>query len=239
MPREKFAHVDTWVFDLDNTLYPAECHLFSQIDARMSTFIEGQFNCSSEEARKIQKGFYVQYGTTLNGLMTEHNVAPSDFMDYVHDIDLSGISANQALDQALEALPGRKLIFTNGSVKHAENVAGKLGILDRFDDVFDIEKGGFTPKPQAEAYTAFMSQLAVEPSRAAMFEDLPQNLMVPHAAGMRTVLVQSDADWFADEPAGKRPARPGETFDHVHHVTMDLTHFLGELTRVAPSPLSD
>lgn len=232
MPRDAFGHVDTWVFDLDNTLYPAECHLFRQIDQRMTDFIAETLSLDGPEARRLQKAYYAKYGTTLSGLMTEHGVKPQTFMDYVHDIDLSALSPNPVLRDAIRALPGKKYIFTNGSVRHAENVAGAIGVVDLFDGLFDIAQADYCPKPHEPAYNAFHRSFDINPSRAAMFEDMPQNLEVPHASGMMTVLVQSSAEWFDDEPADKRPARPGEQFDHVHHVTTDLTDFLQKVSPI-------
>ncbi|WP_370336019.1 pyrimidine 5'-nucleotidase [Parvularcula marina] len=225
-----FQGIDTWIFDLDNTLYPADCHLFRQIDQRMSVFIQERLEVEAGHARFLQKDWYARHGTTLAGLMAEHDVAPQDFLEYVHDIDLSDVGQNAELREAISRLPGRRLIFTNGSVRHAENVAGKIGILDLFDGVFDIEAGDYQPKPHAPAYDRFIGHFDVTPERSAFFEDMPQNLQVPYEAGMRTVLVQSAAEWFDDEPEDKRPSKPGETYPHVHHVTDDLTGFLGNLT---------
>jgi putative hydrolase of the HAD superfamily len=219
-------HIETWVFDLDNTLYAAECALFSQIDARMTAFIRERFEMDRDEARRLQKAYYVEYGTTMSGLMTEHGVCPDEFLDFVHDIDVSVVKENRPLAAALAALPGRRFIFTNGSVKHAENVAGALGILDLFDEVFDIKAAGYSPKPRRKPYEKFLSSHKVAPESAVMFEDIVQNLEAPHALGMTTVLVRSDAAWLDDEPHDKRPARPGETAPHVHYVTDDLTAFL-------------
>lgn len=230
MAREHFIHVDTWIFDLDNTLYPAECHLFHQIDARMSQFIQQTLNVDAQNARFMQKDFYVRYGTTLSGLMKEHQIEPEDFLDFVHDIDLSVIDHNPDLATAIDTLPGKKYIFTNGSRQHAENVGGALGILDHFDGIFDIAGSGYDPKPTEIAYQRFFRHFEIQPDIAAMFEDMPQNLEVPHSVGMKTVLVQSEASWFDDEPADKRPSRPGEQFPHVSHVTSDLTAFLRLLT---------
>ncbi|MEZ5893940.1 MAG: pyrimidine 5'-nucleotidase [Parvularculaceae bacterium] len=222
-----FGHIDSWVFDLDNTLYAAECQLFAQIDARMTDFVRARLNLPHEEARRLQKAYYVEYGTTMSGLMTLHDVCPDEFLDYVHDIDVSVITPNGALSDALAALPGRKFIFTNGSVKHAENVAGALGVLHHFDEIFDIKAAGYAPKPKREPYEKFLSSHNIAPDRAIMFEDIAVNLEAPHALGMATVLVQSDAAWLADEPHEKRPARPGDAAPpHVHYVTNDLAAFL-------------
>ena len=221
-----FTHIDTFIFDLDNTLYPADCHLFAQIDVRMTEFIERTLDLPRDEARILQKHYYTVHGTTLRGLMQEHGTAPQDFMAYVHDIDLAPVTQNKPLRKALQALPGQRYIFTNGSVQHAENVAGKIGVLDLFDGIFDVSHADYLPKPHAKTYEMFLNYFNVSPTKAAMFEDIPVNLEVPHQMGLTTVLVQSDAAWLKDEPAAKRPAKPGDQFAHVHHVTQDLTHFL-------------
>ena len=219
-------HIDCWVFDLDNTLYAAECRLFEEIDARMTTYIRERLAIEHEDARRLQKDYYVRYGTTMAGLMREHDVDPEHFLDFVHDISLAPIKKNPTLADALAALPGRKYIYTNGSVAHAENVAGALGIFHLFDDVFDIKAAAYRPKPHREPYEAFTRCFDINPARAVMFEDLAQNLETPHAMGMTTVLVCSDAAWLADEPHEKRPARRGETAPHIHFETDDLTDFL-------------
>ncbi len=228
-----FTHIDTFVFDLDNTLYPADCHLFSQIDARMTQFIEMTLELPRERARHLQKRYYAAYGTTLSGLMNEHGVPPQDFLSFVHDIDLTELDENAALRRAIAALPGKRYVFTNGSVRHAENVAGKLGILDLFDGIFDIVQAEYRPKPHMETYRRFTDYFDINPPSSAMFEDMPDNLKAAHEMGKTTVLVQSDATWFDDEPSDKRPAKIGETYDHVHHVTQDLTSFLTGLKTAA------
>jgi len=225
-----FRHVDRWVFDLDNTLYEAECQLFAQIDARMTDYISSLMSMPRQDARVLQKDYYVKYGTTMAGLMIEHDVEPDHFLDYVHDIDLGPIKPNHSLAKALKNLPGEKYIYTNGSVRHAENVAGALGIFDLFDDVFDIKAARYTPKPHREPYELFLSQYGIQPKRAAMFEDISQNLETPHALGMTTVLVCSDAAWLEDEPHEKRPAKTGDTADHIDYETNDLTAFLMSAT---------
>ncbi len=229
------SHVESWIFDLDNTLYAAECQLFAQIDVRMAAFIREHLSLDHDEARRLQKHYYVKYGTTMSGLMTEHNVCPDTFMEFVHDIDLGVVPENPSLALALTALPGRKFIYTNGSVRHAENVGQALGILHLFDEIFDIKAAGYAPKPMRESYELFLKSHGVDPTRAAMFEDLTQNLEAPHALGMTTVLVCSDAAWLADEPHDKRPARIGETAPHVHFATNDITAFLQNVRTAAPA----
>jgi putative hydrolase of the HAD superfamily len=222
----EFRHIDAWVFDLDNTLYDAACALFSQIDARMTAFMQERLALPYEAARRLQKDYYMRYGATMCGLMREHDVEPDAFLDYVHDIDLAPITPNRALGEALAALPGRKYIYTNGSARHAENVAGALGVFHLFDDVFDIKAARYAPKPRREPCEALLRAFDIAPARAAMFEDLSQNLETPHALGMTTVLVCSHAAWFADEPHEKRPARAGDGAAHIHYATNDLTGFL-------------
>lgn len=228
------SHVESWVFDLDNTLYPAECRLFSQIDARMTNYIRMTLGVDFAAARRMQKDFYVRYGTTLAGLMNEHKASPDEFLDYVHDIDHSVVPQNDSLREALAALPGRRHIFTNGSVAHAEKVLGRIGLQGLFDDVFDIKAADWTPKPHRATYERFLVACSVAAQEAAMFEDLAPNLEAAHALGMTTVLVAQEASWFEDEPATKRPARPGDARpDHVHHVTDDLAAFLREVRKAA------
>ena len=224
--RGGFAHVDTWIFDLDNTLYPASCRLFDQIDQRIGKFVADLLGVDLAEARRIQKGYFYEYGTTLRGLMTLHGVAPDEFLDYVHDIDHSPVACNPALDQALRALPGRKLVFTNGTVRHAEKVLARLGVTHHFGEIFDIVHSDYIPKPAIGPYRKFIAETAIEPKNAAMFEDIARNLEAPHALGMTTVLVTSPDNKDAIH-LNAIHGGAGET--HVHHVTNDLAGFLSKL----------
>jgi putative hydrolase of the HAD superfamily len=225
-PSGDFSHVEAWVFDLDNTLYPADCNLFAEIDTRMGDFIAARFGVSLEEAQRMRKSYYYQYGTTLAGLMRLHDVCPNAFLDYVHDIDLSVIAPAPELGQALDALPGRKFVFTNGSRRHAESVIARLGLDGRFDDVFDIHAAEFIPKPERAAYERFMGAHAVEAGSAAMFDDLPHNLRTAHTLGMTTVLV---ACGQTDHPEHRAIAGWGELPSHIHHRTDALAPFLAEI----------
>ncbi|MGB8817357.1 MAG: pyrimidine 5'-nucleotidase, partial [Rhizobiaceae bacterium] len=171
-----FGHVTSWVFDLDNTLYPHHSNLFSQIDVKMTSYVAQLLKLPREEARKIQKQFYLEHGTTLKGLMINHEIDPDDFLEKVHDIDYSWLEPNPALGEAILALPGRKFIFTNGNRSHAENAARQLGILHHFEDVFDIVAADLMPKPGRHPYERFLAKHAVDASQAAMFEDLARNL---------------------------------------------------------------
>jgi putative hydrolase of the HAD superfamily len=219
-----FQRTQVWIFDLDNTLYPAECNLFAQVDRRMGEFIARYLGVPLEYARHLQKTYYRQFGTTLSGLMQVHRMDPKAFLDYVHDIDLACVPESPELAAAIERLPGRKLILTNGSRGHAERVAGKLGVLHHFEDIYDIVAADFIPKPTATCYDRFLSAHGVEAAASAMFEDMPHNLEAPHALGMTTVLVHSASDY--DRPVQQSIRAWAEPPAHVHHMTDDLTRFL-------------
>ncbi|MEL6310909.1 MAG: pyrimidine 5'-nucleotidase [Pseudomonadota bacterium] len=218
-----FGHVDTWVFDLDNTLYPGACNLFAQVDQRMSAFIQRYLGVPLPHARHLQKSYYRQFGTTLAGMMAVHKMEPTDFLDYVHDIDLTPVPENPRLRDAIDALPGRKLIFTAGSRRHAENVAGKIGILDLFEDIMDIVATDYTPKEHAAAYDRLIAAHGVQAATSAMFEDMPHNLAPAHALGMRTVLVHSS---YMDHPIQRKMRSWTGLPQHVHHMTDNLDQFL-------------
>ena len=224
---EAFAHVDHWVFDLDNTLYSHESRVWPQVNQRITLFLQELFGLDGISSHALRNYYYHRYGTTLNGLMVEHGVEPDDFLDFAHDIDLSLLEPDPALGAAIAALPGRKLILTNGSVAHARNVAGKLGIIEHFEDVFDIVAAGFTPKPERSTYELFLAKHAVDPGRAAMFEDIEKNLLVPSAMGMKTVLIIPQTP----DPFREAWEQAAVEAGHVHHVTSDLTGFLTPLAR--------
>ena len=224
---EAFAHVDHWIFDLDNTLYSHEARVWPQVDERITLFLAELFGLDGMSSRALQKYYYQHYGTTLKGLMQEHGIDPADFLDFAHQIDLTLLDPNPDLGAAIEALPGRKLILTNGSRGHAENVAGKLGILHHFEDIFDIVQAGFTPKPERVTYENFLAKHAVDPGRAAMFEDIEKNLVVPSALGMKTVLIVPKTP----DPFREAWEQVAVEAGHVHHVTADLTGFLKPLGR--------
>ncbi|MDW6025365.1 pyrimidine 5'-nucleotidase [Mesorhizobium sp. BAC0120] len=219
----RFAHVTDWVFDLDNTLYPHHSNLFAQIDVKMTAYVSELLKLSREDARKLQKELYLEYGTTLNGLMTRHGIDPDDFLEKVHDIDYSWLKPDPVLGAAIRQLPGRKFIFTNGDRGHAERTARQLGILDDFDDIFDIIAARLTPKPAPETYGRFLELFGISSPNAVMFEDLARNLAVPKALGMTTVLIV---------PRNFEPTfseiweRDVNNEDEVDFVTDDLARFL-------------
>lgn len=220
-----FAHIETWVFDLDNTLYSPACRLFDQMDVKMGTFISERFGVNYADAKIMQKGFFLKYGTTLRGLMIEHNIEPADFLDFVHDIDHAVVPSNPGLDAALHKLPGRKLIFTNGTVSHAERVLARIGVTHHFNDIFDIVHSDYVPKPSAEPYRKFIAKTGIEPRVSAMFEDIARNLEAPHDLGMTTVLVLSPDNIDGNRVNGVT----GTDHAYVHHRTNDLAGFLGGL----------
>jgi putative hydrolase of the HAD superfamily len=222
-----FAHVETWVFDLDNTLYPHHLNLWQQVDDRIRQYIARFLNVTHEEAFRVQKDYYKRYGTTMRGLMTEHGLKPDDFLDFVHQIDHSPLEPNPALGAALEKLAGRKLILTNGTRKHADAVMRRLAVHQHFDGIFDIVAAKLEPKPSRQTYERFLATYDVDPERSAMFEDLARNLVVPHALGMTTVLVVPEGtrevfreDWELE----------GRDAPYVDHVTENLAGFLQRLS---------
>lgn len=218
-----FDHIESWIFDLDNTLYPASCRLFDQMHVKMGEYVMRHFDVPYAEAKEIQRNLFHKHGTTLRGLMVEHNHAPEGFLDYVHDIDYGPVQQNPELLAALEKLPGRKLIFTNGTTGHARRVMERLGVADAFHGVFDIVDSEHIPKPQRTPYEKFLKEHGVAPARAAMFEDIARNLEVPHEMGMVTVLVASD-----DNEDAKLLNGDG-VLSHVDHTTGDLAGFLANL----------
>ena len=222
----RFAHVEDWVFDLDNTLYPHHTNLFSQIDVKMTAYVSELLTLPREEARKLQKELYLEYGTTLAGLMARHQINSDDFLQKVHAIDYSWLAPDPALGDAIKTLPGRKFIFTNGSRSHAESTARQLGILDHFDDIFDIVAAGLTPKPAPQSYDRFIDLHRIVGPNAVMFEDLARNLVVPKSLGMTTVLiVPRNFEPTFSEIWERDPAFD----DAVDYVTDDLTGFLDNL----------
>ena len=223
-----FSHVETWVFDLDNTLYPHHLNLWQQVDDRIRSFISDFLKVTPEEAFKVQKDYYKRYGTTMRGLMSEHGLTPDDYLAYVHAIDHSPLTPNPELGDAIEALPGRKLILTNGTRAHADAVMKRLEIDKHFEDVFDVIAADLDPKPQPQVYERFLKKHGVAPSRAAMFEDLARNLEVPHRLGMTTVLVVPPPD---KEIVREGWEMTGRDAPHVDHVTDDIASFLKPLAR--------
>ncbi|MDQ2065861.1 pyrimidine 5'-nucleotidase [Xinfangfangia sp. CPCC 101601] len=214
MLQPDFHHVTTWVFDLDNTLYPPSARLFDQIERKMTDWVMTKLGVDRDRADHLRSHYWGQYGTTLAGLMAEHAITPGDYLTAVHDIDFAALQPDLLLTEHLKALPGRRIVHTNADAAYAAKVLQARGLDGLFDAIYGVEETLFHPKPGAQAYEAVLALDGFDPSTAAMFEDDPRNLAVPHALGMRTVLV-------APEPL---------TQPHIHHHTIDLTEFLGKLT---------
>ncbi|MEE9273094.1 MAG: pyrimidine 5'-nucleotidase [Robiginitomaculum sp.] len=198
------SHITDWIFDLDNTLYRGDVAFWALMDKKITTYISRYLALQPTKARILQKQYFTEYGTSLSGLMAVHGMDPTNFLDYVHDVDLSILKPDPRLREGLLALPGRKFIFTNGSRGHAKNVGEHLNVYDLFDGIFAIEDADYTPKPQKSPYEKFIKKYDIDPKFAFMAEDSARNLEIPKAMGMVTLLVTSDEDW-SHEPAATCP----------------------------------
>ena len=200
------ADAQCWIFDLDNTLYPASCRLFDQVERRIGEYVQQLLNLEPEAARALQKQYFRDHQTTLNGLMIHHKIKPEEFLDFVHQIDLAPVVADQRLDQALARLPGRKLIYTNGSVRHAENVMGAWASRGISRASSTSPKPPIVPKPDIAAYRALVARHGIDPTRAIMLDDMPRNLAPAAELGMTTVWVKTDVELGA--AGGADPLHP-------------------------------
>jgi putative hydrolase of the HAD superfamily len=223
---DAFAHVETFVFDLDNTLYPQDSDLWPKIDNQITHFIQDLYGVDGQSARGIQKHFYQKYGTSLKGLMQEEGVDPAAFLEFAHAIDRSSLAADPDLGAAIAKLPGRKLVYTNGSTGHARATTKQLGIEQLFDGFFDIADSGYSPKPERESYDRFFKRFNVDPAKAAFFEDLEKNLLIPHQLGMRTILIVARAGQHDHREPWERVANAPR---HVDFVTDNLAGFLQQI----------
>lgn len=213
MVKAAFAHVETWVFDLDNTLYPPAARLFDQIEKRMTAYVMAVTGADQTEADRLRRHYWHTYGTTLAGLMREHAADPGPYLNEVHDISLDHLEPDAALAAHIGALPGRCIVYTNGSAPYARRVLQARGLSGLFDAIYGVEHAGFLPKPERAAFEQVFATDGLEPTRAAMFEDDPRNLAAPHDLGMRTVHVADNR----------------HEADHIHHHTDDLAGFLAQL----------
>ena len=210
---------ETWVFDLDNTLYPASSSLFPQIHKRMGLYIAQALKVDAATADALQRKYYREHGTTLRGLMLTHQIEPDEFLAYVHEIDCTVLPPAPRLDAALARIPGRKLVFTNGSLRHAENVLNQLGLSHHFHGMFDIKAANYIPKPAIETYSRMIEQFGFDPKKAVMFEDLAHNLEAASELGMTTVWVKEEGHSFAEGP-------DPEDVSYIDHVTNDLAGWI-------------
>ena len=214
-----FQSIKFWIFDLDNTLYAGKTKVFEQINKRMSKYISEKLNVSVEQAKKIQKKYFYEYNTTLNGMIKNHKIDANEFLEFVHDINIDFVKEDPELKKELKLLEGKKFIFTNGSKKHALNVTKKIGINQYFDDIFDIIDSNFVPKPAMEPYKKLVEKHKIDPNLCVLIEDIARNLKPAYAMGMKTIWIENNEPWaakFSDS-------------DFINYKTKNLTDFLKKI----------
>jgi len=211
-----FQSVKYWIFDLDNTLYSGKTKVFEQVDRKMSKYISNKLNVTIEEAKKIQKNYFHEYNTTLNGMIKNHKINADEFLEFVHDIDIDFLKKDLKLNEELKKLAGKKIIFTNGSKKHALNVTQRIGIDHHFDDIFDIVDSNFVPKPAIEPYKKLVEKHKIDPKLCVFVEDIARNLKPAYEMGMKTVWIENDEPW----------ARKFSDSNFINYKTDDLPEFL-------------
>lgn len=212
-------HIENWIFDLDNTLYPASADLFGLIDVRMSAYVQKLLGVDPDEARRVQKAYYLDHGTTLSGLMAHHGVDPHEFLDYVHDIEMDALAEDRRLVEAVARLPGRKLIFTNGDDAYARRVLSRLGLSESFEAIHDIHASAYLPKPDPRAYAVMASSFGIDPAQSIFVEDMARNLRPAKAIGMTTLWVNNGSEY------GDHDASP----DYIDYETTDVGQWLHQL----------
>ena len=217
----KLHHVENWIFDLDNTLYAANAGLLGAVEARICLFVETELGLDKTQAWAVQKAYFREFGTTLAGLMQRHGTDAESYLAFVNDVALAGLMPDPALAAGLARLPGRRFVFTNNCGRYAERVLAQLGVSHLFDDVWDVRTMGFVPKPSPAAYDIVLRHGAVRPQSAAMFDDIPANLKIPHMLGMTTI-------WLRTSPA------LGDKAPHIHHEIDNLPAFLHAIEVAAP-----
>ena len=219
---KELTKIKYWIFDLDNTLYSGDTKVFDQVDKKMSRFISEKLSVSLEEAKKIQKNYFHEYNTTLNGMIKNHKIDANEFLEFVHDVNLDFLKPDRDLEKQIAKLNGKKIIFTNGSKAHAANVTKRIGIDKLFDGVFDIVESDFIPKPSMEPYKKIIEDYKIEPQYCIFFEDIARNLKPAHELGMKTVWIKNDEPWaakFSDS-------------DFINYRTSNLAKFLKEINEL-------
>ena len=216
---KSFKSINCWLFDLDNTLYSGKTKVFEQIDKKMSKFISEKLNVDIKKAKEIQKSYFYEYNTTLNGMIKNHKIDANEFLEFVHDIDITFLKNDTALKQEMEILDGKKIIFTNGSKKHAMNVTKKIGIQHCFDDIFDIVDSDFVPKPSIEPYKKLVEKHKIDPKLCVFVEDIARNLKPAYEMGMKTIWIENDEPW----------ARKFSDSNFVNYKTKNLSEFLRKI----------
>ena len=215
-------NIKYWIFDLDNTLYSGQTKVFDQVDKKMSSFISKKLEISIDEAKKLQKDYFRKYSTTLSGMIKHHNIDANEFLEFVHDVNLDFLGKNEKLEKEIANISGKKIIFTNGSKAHADNVTKKIGINKLFDGVFDIVEANFIPKPAIEAYKKLIQKYKIEPQYCIFIEDIARNLKPAHELGMKTVWIKNNEPWAAEFSE--------ENF--INYRTENLTDFLKEINEL-------
>jgi len=208
-----------WIFDLDNTLYSGKTRVFEQVDKKMSKYISEKLNITVEEARKIQKNYFHEYNTTLNGMIKNHKIDANEFLEFVHDIDIDFLKKDEKLAEEMKKLEGKKIIFTNGSKKHAINVTRRIGIEQYFDGIFDIVDSDFIPKPSIEPYKKLVEKHKIDPKLSVLVEDIARNLKPAYEMGMKTVWIENDEPW----------AKKFSDADFISYKTNNLSEFLKKI----------
>jgi putative hydrolase of the HAD superfamily len=219
---KELAKIKYWIFDLDNTLYSGDTKVFDQVDKKMSKFISQKLNVSIEEAKKIQKNYFHEYNTTLNGMIKNHEIDADEFLEFVHDVDLDFLKADKPLEQEITNLSGKKFIFTNGSKSHVANVTKRIGIEKLFDGVFDIVESDFIPKPSIEPYKKIIEKYKIDPEYSIFIEDIARNLKPAYELGMKTVWIKNDEPWAAEFSDS----------DFINYKTDNLAKFLKEVNEL-------
>ncbi len=214
-----FKSIKLWIFDLDNTLYSGKTKVFEQVDKKMSKYISEKLKIKIEEAKKIQKQYFHEYNTTLNGLIKNHKIDANEFLDFVHDVNLDFLEKDSTLNEELKKLDGKKIIFTNGSKKHGLNVTKKIGIDHHFDDIFDIVESEFIPKPMIEPYKKLVKKHNVDPKLCVFVEDIARNLKPAYEMGMKTIWIENDEPW----------AKEFSDCNFVNYKTNNLSGFLKKI----------
>ena len=218
----ELTKIKYWIFDLDNTLYSGDTKVFDQVDKKMSKFISEKLNVSIDEAKKIQKNYFHEYNTTLNGMIKNHEIDANEFLEFVHDVNLDFLKANKPLEEEITKLNGQKFIFTNGSKAHVANVTKRIGIEKLFDGVFDIVESDFIPKPSIEPYKKIIEKFKIEPQYSIFIEDIARNLKPAHELGMKTLWIKNNEPWaakFSDS-------------DFINYKTDNLAKFLKEINEL-------
>ena len=219
---KSFKPIKYWIFDLDNTLYSGKTKVFKQVDKRMSKYISNKLSISAEEAKKIQKNYFHEYNTTLNGMIKNHKIDPDEFLEFVHDIDIDFLQKDRELAEEIGKLHGKKIIFTNGSRKHAINVTSRIGIQQYFDGIFDIIDSDFIPKPSIEPYKKLVEKHKIDPKLSVLVEDIARNLKPAYEMGMKTVWIENDEPW----------AKKFSESNFVNYKTNNLAEFLKKINIV-------